>query len=235
MTRLILTKVAVGAVLLLASCGPMAQGTPLRTIGSELRGVLTPSEEPQPAAAAAETEGATAEPAEAPAAPAAPHAGPGGAGSEAMLVSLPTRGVGARVASVGRNQDKITWFSPDGIGIVTRNGILIGTRGLGHDLMGADVASFDVIASGAANQRLIERLTGQDQIESLIFNCALTGQASEEIDIAGGKLMTTRYEEECRSSGYVFTNKYWTNESGDLVRSLQLVSPGVGYMIIQPI
>jgi hypothetical protein len=214
----------------LVGCGPMAENAPSRTIAGEVRSVLRPAAQPDDAQPAAIDDQAAATPNDPPAAPVS-----SGAMTEGMLVSLPSRGVGALLAAAGHNGDKVTWLSPDGIGVITRNGILIGTRGLGHDLMGADVADFELITSGAPNERLIERLDGTDQIQSLVFQCVLTGQAAEEIEIATQKVATTRFDEACRNDSFIFTNKYWVNAEGRLVRSLQLVSPGVGYMVLQPV
>jgi len=219
--------VALSLCSVLIGCGPMAANAPSRTIAGEVRSVLRPAATSDAAQPAAVVDQAATAPAETPAS--------GGAMTEGMLVSLPTKGVGALLAAAGHNGDKITWLSPDGIGVVTRNGILIGTRGLGHDLMGVDVADFDVITSGAPNDRLVERLDGTDQIQSLVFQCVLTGQAAEEIEIATQKVATTRFDEACRNDSFIFTNKYWVNADGRLVRSLQLVSPGVGYMVLQPV
>ena len=50
-------------------------------------------------------------------------------GQELILVTVPSRDAAASLIRAGQNGDKVTWISPDGIGLTFRNGILIATRG----------------------------------------------------------------------------------------------------------
>lgn len=126
-----------------------------------------------------------------------------------------------------------TWLTPDGISLTNRGGFLIATRGLGHDLMVADVSGVQVaIASGGGTAtRTHEYLDGNDQIQTERYSCTITRDGAQTIEIFERRYATTAYSENCNGSSN-FTNRYWIDGKGVVWRAKQWVSPAIGYLEI---
>ena len=155
-------------------------------------------------------------------------------GQELILVTVPSRGAAATLIRAGQNGDKVTWISPDGIGLTYRGGILIATRGFGDDLMAADVADLARgLRAGRLAVRVHDYLDGEDQILRRTFQCDLQGGGSETIEIVERVYRTRVVEEVCRTRGGGFTNRYWIDGSGRILQSVQFVSPQVGFVVTQ--
>lgn len=151
---------------------------------------------------------------------------------ELILVSVPSRDAAATLIRAGQNGDKVTWISPDGIGLTFRNGVLIATRGFGHDLMAADVVDLNRgLTPGRLAVRVHDYLDGEDQIIRRTFQCDLRAGGSETIEIVERTYRTRILEETCRTPGGSFTNRYWIDGSGRIVQSAQFVSAEVGFVV----
>jgi len=127
-----------------------------------------------------------------------------------------------------------TWISPGKVTLSLENDILVGTRGLGNDLMGADVAGVrNAIRAGSGSAtRVHSYLDGEDKITSLTLECTYTRVGPEQVALTSGPRTLTRTDELCKSAALIFTNTYWM--SGDrVVKSKQAISPAEGFMIAE--
>ncbi|WP_158585688.1 YjbF family lipoprotein [Pseudooceanicola sediminis] len=96
-----------------------------------------------------------------------------------------------------------TWIAPDGSGFSFRDGVLIGTRGLGDDLMAADVTDLRArLADGqdGRSERFHSYLTGEGQIEVRSYVCDLTHVLQPRPGL----------RETCAGVSDSFTNTYFT-------------------------
>ena len=88
------------------------------------------------------------------------HSGP------VLMVALPKGNVAASLIVDARNGDVVTWRDATGVSVVTRRGVVISTRGLGHDVMASDVsgtlAALD--HGGGGYQRLQRFLDGEGHL-----------------------------------------------------------------------
>ena len=154
-------------------------------------------------------------------------------GAPVILVVVTERDAAATLVRAGENRDKITWVSADGIGIVLRDGVLIGTRGLGDDLMGADVkGSQSALRRGGTATRIHDYLTGTDQVVRRRFQCSFASAGTEHIDIIQKVHATTRIDETCSDATTSFINSYWIGTDGTTWKSRQWVSSIVGSLEI---
>jgi hypothetical protein len=127
-----------------------------------------------------------------------------------------------------------TWVTPDGISLTFRGGLLIATRGLGADLMIADVGQVEAVLPGAGNAvRVHEMLGGEDQIDRLRFGCQLSVEGRQTIEIFERRYETTKVNEVCTGDGATFTNSYWIDSHGKIWKSHQWVSELVGYLDVE--
>ncbi len=121
-----------------------------------------------------------------------------------------------------------TWASNSGAQLITRDGLLIATRGFGADLMSAGAPSLaSLIGGGAGYARSYHMLDGNDTPERLSFNCTTSAGAAQ--GVAGA---SRRVTEACQGEAGRITNEYWVSPSGKLVKSKQFVSQMGGYFEI---
>lgn len=170
------------------------------------------------------------------AAPAAPpalapniaNAAPG----DILLVTIRNRNAVAPMTKAQVNGDTIAWISPGKVTMTFREGILIGTRGLDEDLMGADINGVrDAIrAGGGTVTRRHSFLNSLDKIRPRDMTCTITRGERETLAMVSGSADAIKYEESC-SGEMVFTNSYWVDPTtGEFLRTLQVVSGEVGYI-----
>jgi len=197
------------ALALLSACGPMNEGG----LGQRFYNSVT---------------GAEAAPAAAPTLPAQ---------VEGNVLFTQLTGKNATAALVRQNTrgETVTWISPGKVTLSLENDILVATRGLGNDLMGADVAGARaaIRAGNGETTRTISQLDGQDQITTITLTCTYTRLGAEEVTLVAGPRTLSRVDEACESRQLVFTNSYWLDAGGAIVRSKQAITPAEGFMIAE--
>ena len=158
------------------------------------------------------------------------------AGEDGILfVTLRQQGVVLPMTLVGRSGAVETWKGPTGITIALENQIFVASRGLGYDLMGADPigVAAAIAAGGGTATRAHSFLNSLDQIESLSMQCEITRVGAEEVELPRGAQTLTKFEEECAGGRLVFKNEYWTNSDDEIVRSIQVLSPQIGFVLLE--
>ena len=169
--------------------------------------------------------------ASAPAAPALTPAVANAAPGDVLLVKIIARNAVAPMTKVAQNGGAITWISPGEVTMSFEDGILVGTRGLTDDLMGVDPVGVRAAlnAGGGTAYRLQSFLTSEDQIVTRELTCEVNRVGAEDIQIIGGTRTATKFEETCKGPALEFKNSYWL-AGGDIIRSRQAVSAGVGFI-----
>lgn len=125
------------------------------------------------------------------------------------------------------------WRTTDKAHIILRDGVLIGTKGLGGDLRSADaqsvLAGFDGQGGGGERLLTLDRSDGSAQV--VTFACDMTQLGRETIQIVDQRVSTYHIREDCVYDNASFTNEYWVETSGGRMRkSRQWVGPIFGYM-----
>ncbi|MGR3462109.1 MAG: YjbF family lipoprotein [Roseovarius sp.] len=147
-------------------------------------------------------------------------------GPARLRVTLPATGARATLAPVARNGDVTVWQTLDGITLSFRDGVLIATRGLGDDLMSADVGGTLAMLRGTGAPghypQLRSYLDGEDRTVFRSFQCRR--------DARPGAGPPRRITERCVSPRDETTNTYWLDQTGKITRSRQWVSPAIDYM-----
>ena len=197
----------------LTACGPMNSGG----LGSQAAARLGAFTGLQPTAP--------------PAPPALPTqalaAGPG----NVLMVTLLSRNAVAAMTRISTNNGTLTWRTDKGVTLSFRDDILVASRGLGDDLMGADIPGVrDAIVQGSGTaKRTHTYLNSEDTIQTRDLACTYMTQAPETITIASGAFEATKVEEVCESRSLRFTNSYWL-DGNTIVQSTQAVALGSGYI-----
>lgn len=149
-----------------------------------------------------------------------------------VIADIPSRKASASMVVSGRNNDYVTWIAGDGISLTFHNGLLTATRGIGGDLMASDIAQSDVaLRAGGGNAVRVHRyIDAENHIRLLQFTCQLRRIGFEPIDLISRQITATVTEETCQADTVAFTNRYWTEPAGNIVKSEQWINPEVGYV-----
>lgn len=186
----------------MASCGTAANGPVVRAVKSGAQKLVNPEAEKP---SFADRKAAVLRDVEA-----------SGGTNPVLLVELPDLDAVASLVIAARNGAAITWIDPSGVSLVTQHGIVIATRGLGHDLMAADVSGTSAALSGGpiTYGRVHRYLDGEGQLGRQEFQCA-----AQKHD--------TGVAETCRGGLTVFNNSFIL-KAGQVVRSDQWLGPEIG-------
>lgn len=150
-----------------------------------------------------------------------------------LLVVIPERDLAASLFQVGESGTRTSWLTTDGIGITLRGGMLTETRGLGEDLMAADLTRLrpDPVTA-SQGRRIHDYLAGTDEIIRHGFACTLAPVGRQDVEIVGRIYPATLVEETCAGASGQFANRYWIAPGGLIRKSRQWVSPRVGHLEI---
>jgi hypothetical protein len=134
-----------------------------------------------------------------------------------LLVELTQRGAVASLSVAGQNRGAQSWFDPTGVSVVTRRGVVVETRGLGHDLMSSNAnGTLNALSGGGRGYKRFHRyLDGEGQPNDITFTC----DASRS-----GNTVT----ETCAVPEGSFTNTYQLR-GGSVVESRQWLGREIGY------
>ncbi len=153
--------------------------------------------------------------------------------TEAMLVTVPALRAQNYAVQASRIGNVATWRTPDNASFSFDQGIVVSTRGLGDDLMGADAEHSIFAAQGGAASwapRINGYMNGEYQSYFITFQCRRTDLQTDRITIGDRALSATRITETCVNDEREIENVYWRNGNGVMLKSRQWVSPNVGYM-----
>ena len=151
-----------------------------------------------------------------------------------VRVNIRNQEAWASFTLVGQNGLRKTWIAPQNLSLTFENGIVVATRGLPRDLMGAEVSQvWDAIQRGGGTaQRQHDIITDQDGITTKLLQCSIASEGTESVTRGEREIPASRYKETCESETLIFTNIYWLNQQGNMIRSLQAVTPDAGYLQI---
>lgn len=153
-----------------------------------------------------------------------------------VLVSLEATKSTSVFALRGDNNGMRTWLSPAGQGVITRSGVLAGTRGFGNDLMSSDIGPMISAVQGRRAQALkieLRYLDGLGKERPLPLDCKSGTAAATAYDFAGMHFAGTPVAVHCEGYGFKFDNSYIVASSGTIVASRQWIGPRLGYLTIQ--
>lgn len=144
---------------------------------------------------------------------------------------VPKRDAKAYLLKIGTNGDVVTWSSTDGIMVSLRKGVLVQTRGFGHDLMSSAQPPLAAIAGGTGTgQATYYYLDGDDQKQGLPIVCKFSHGETADVVIAEIGYRLRQVREACTGPGTSFTNVFWLDARGQVRKSRQWISEDAGYI-----
>lgn len=136
-----------------------------------------------------------------------------------MSVKIPAREAEALLALVTVNQGVETWQTGDDVTISMRNGVVVGTRGLGFDVIGSDVGqTLAALAGRQGGPYAVRRsyLTADNQIERVTATCTMAPADAQGLRV-----------ESCRSPQGDYLSTYKLDATGRVAASSQWIGPQV--------
>lgn len=135
------------------------------------------------------------------------------------------------LGEIGRNGAGRTYATPDMQSITLLNGIVVATRGMGDDVISADVHSVASAISSRADSaevpRTVRFLDGLGTERPLPLTCSIS--RSKAATTRSGSLMVER----CTGQGFDLSNRYQVGSDGVVTSSRQWISPQIGYLTFQ--
>lgn len=135
-----------------------------------------------------------------------------------------------------QNRGIVTWRTEDNITLSFDRGVVVSSRGLGDDLMVADVrnAVSGIARASGTGVRIHDYLDGEDQIVRHSLNCSYRSTGYEKISIFSIVYNLKHVVEDCETPGYSIQNDYWVEPaSGKFRQSRQWLGPDVDYVFLQ--
>ena len=131
--------------------------------------------------------------------------------------------------------DVVTYTTSDGTTFTFRQGVLIQTRGLGPDLMSAEAPTVaQLLTDGGTHPRQYFFLGADDVTTRRAYDCTVTVEGKEVIEIFGTSHNVTKVSEECSRAQGSITNEFWI-EGQTIRKSRQLLSGGIGFVVFEKV
>lgn len=137
----------------------------------------------------------------------------------------------ATLTAVSDNAGVITWLAPSGVTLATRDGMVIGSRGMVPDLLSADV---DPVGPAPATVDRIHRYLVQEEVVIRGWRCRRIPGEPEERTYGGTRRTVTAITESCSNATSRFDNHYWLDAGGRVVESRQWLGPETGHLRLVP-
>lgn len=155
-------------------------------------------------------------------------------GSKAFLYIVAER-TGAQAGDEGGRL--LVWRTENDVTLTLRDGVLVGTRGLGGDLISAEAGPIlDTLrgkGTGQGSKRQVYSALDNKAVP-MDFVCAVDDLGAETIVIVERRHATRHLRETCELAGGSIVNDYWVDSRGSTVwRSRQWAGPNIEYLTIQ--
>lgn len=147
-----------------------------------------------------------------------------------MLVKIPSRKVRATLTVATRRAGYTTWSTASGQQLILQGGSIVGTRGLGADIMTTrlDGVAAALRAGQGTALRVVRRLDGANRMVARHYRCTYAATGWQQVDLVWRRQRARRVVETCQGDGAAFTDTYWIGPRGTVWRAEQWIGPGVG-------
>ncbi len=153
-----------------------------------------------------------------------------------IVAQMEKTGLLTALGEIGRNAGVRTYVTPSEQSIMLKQGLIVGTRGLGNDLMSADLGSAAAMVAGRTGgqtRRVWRYLDGEGIERPLPMTCTISRGPAKSFSFAGNAYNTVQMDESCAGQGLQITNSYWVTGSGTIALSHQWIGPALGHVTIQ--
>lgn len=157
-----------------------------------------------------------------------------------IMAQIERTGLLTVLGEYGRNGPVRTYSTPGEQTLALRGGIVIATRGLGHDLMSSDTGTAVALIAGrqaGTTGRSYRFLDGEGRERPLPMRCDIRPGGAQTVTVAGNRLATRQVDETCAATLQTLTvqNSYWVTSDGTVALSRQWIGPELGHVVIQTV
>jgi Group 4 capsule polysaccharide lipoprotein gfcB, YjbF len=157
--------------------------------------------------------------------------------SPAIVVSVEDRFAATGFLRQSTRDTVETWISPDNVALYLEQGFVVGTRGLGGDMMSADISQSAALILARRNgqaQRFLSFLDGNDQVTVRSYVCDIESRGGREVDLGFAVVPAELMQEHCVNPDQDYQNLYWVETvSGEIVQSRQWAGDFSGPLAIR--
>lgn len=154
-----------------------------------------------------------------------------------ILVVIPSRSATTVMQQIETNGAYRTYGTGDRRSMTFKRGMITASRGLGQDLMSADIDPVLALVTGRRAgqvQRVHRYLDGENVITALEATCDVAPGAMGQVSVEGGTRATQSVTETCRAVTTKFQNTYLVDRAtGQILQSRQWHSPLNDYIAVQ--
>ena len=123
--------------------------------------------------------------------------------------------------------NKETWISADEVYLVIQNGRIIKTAGLNNNLIDfiSPVKDFNGLDQDQVNRYFYSY--DQPYLRNLEVSAELKIKTKEPVEVLNKTLNLLLIEEEISNDylGWNYTNRFWVDDQGEVIKSIQYISP----------
>ncbi len=152
-------------------------------------------------------------------------------GAPRIQLTLVDQGLSALLVKTGQQGNVTRWRTIDNTQVYTRDGLIIGTRGLSFDLITAETGEAAAAILGQRSARITRfhsYLDGDDRLKMRAFVCDVVPGGPEEARLPDGRAIPGRLvREECHNPEMDFTNLYVLS-NGRILQTSQFISARAG-------
>lgn len=157
------------------------------------------------------------------------------AGAPRIQVTLVDRGTTSLLVKDAERQGVSRWRTIDNTQIFTRDGIVVGTRGLSFDLMSADTGGAATAIRGQRPARIVRfhtYLDGDDRTRIQSYVCDIAPEGPQDIRISESLTLSgSLVREKCYNPQGDYENVYLVR-GGHVMATVQFISRGIGSLQI---
>ncbi|MDA5093064.1 YjbF family lipoprotein [Aliiroseovarius sp. KMU-50] len=162
-------------------------------------------------------------------------------GAPSFLVSVENRenALAPFVKQTENAKGQVSWISADMVGLATIEGMVISTRGLGGDMMAADMSGLWPLLKSGKNgtvEIFITHLTANDETKISSYRCQASPRGERRVDLGPYVARTNLMQSDCLNGHTTFQNLYWIEHGSlEIVQSRQWISHYVGTLALRKI
>ncbi|MBM2290768.1 YjbF family lipoprotein [Sulfitobacter pseudonitzschiae] len=136
-----------------------------------------------------------------------------------------------------RSGNLTVWRTGGNSQVILRDGVLIGTKGLGNDLASADASpALAAVRSrgSSAGQRVMYIRNDVNGVDRMSLSCEVHNLGAENLEIVERSFPTVHLREDCSNETGKIANHYWVDRrDGTVWKSRQWAGPQTGYLDIR--
>lgn len=130
------------------------------------------------------------------------------------------------------------WRTPDNVTLQLRSGMIIGSRGVGADLVSVEDPHMIAVLEGRAGpgtaRRVNRAFNGLNETVATEFSCVIEDRGATSVTVASLSYPVRHLRQICTSPNENFVNEYW-QQGRTVWKSRQWFNSRLGYMTVERI